>query len=199
MTATPARRQIGSRWVSQSSARILQFACPNAPTTSRLNGGPFWNVVGRMRTCVGFTVQRTVSRAPRAASGFSGSQSVAHRIAHQLVDFLDRDVQPTSQDITDVTLLVEQLSAAAVGDQARGLHPVLRGPDQPGLPQRFEPRNLIVIVEIEGEFARELAVQLGHFGFELQMYERMDELVSAAGGRSPAAVILDLSAPGRGR
>ncbi len=82
-----------------------------------------------------------------------------------------------------------------MGDQARGLHPVLRGLDQAGLPQMFEPRNLIVIVEIEGEFARELAVQLGHFGFELQMYERMDELVSAAGGRAPAAVILDLSAP----
>ncbi len=127
--------------------------------------------------------------------GFSEVAEIAHHLTHRLVDFLDRDEQPTPQDITEVTLLVEQLSEAADGDQARGLHPLLRGLDRAGLPPPFEPRNLIVIVEIEGEFARELAVQLGHFGFELQMYERMEELASTAGDRCPAAVILDLSAP----
>ena len=42
-------------------------------------------------------------------------------------------------------------------------------------------------------FADELALQLEHFGFELQMYEGVDEVVADAAGRTPAAAILDMS------
>jgi diguanylate cyclase (GGDEF)-like protein len=59
----------------------------------------------------------------------------------------------------------------------------------------FELRNLIVVVEKEGPFASELAFQLGHFGFELQMYKRVEDVAVSDGGRKPAAVIVDLSSP----
>ncbi|MBD3855506.1 MAG: response regulator, partial [Acidobacteria bacterium] len=59
----------------------------------------------------------------------------------------------------------------------------------------FEARNLIVVVEQEGPFASELALQLGHFGFELQMFKEIDEMVSGGVERRPAAVILDISSP----
>ncbi len=45
-------------------------------------------------------------------------------------------------------------------------------------PTIFEPRNLIVVVQQGEPFAGELAQQLGHFGFELQMFDKVDEVVA---------------------
>jgi diguanylate cyclase (GGDEF)-like protein len=127
--------------------------------------------------------------------GFTEVAEVAHRLERRLVDVLEGEGSPTKEDAAEVSLLIEQLSEASVIDEERGPGALIRDIERAGRPTAFEPRNLIVIVEIEGEFARELAAQLGHFGFELQMYERMEELASVGAGRRPAAVILDLSAP----
>jgi diguanylate cyclase (GGDEF)-like protein len=127
--------------------------------------------------------------------GFTAVAEVAHQLERRFVDILEHNEPPTRDDAAQVSLLISQLSDASVADEERGPGALIRDFERVGRTTVFEPRNLIVIVEIEGEFARELAVQLGHFGFELQMYERMEELASVAGGRRPAAVILDLSAP----
>lgn len=127
--------------------------------------------------------------------GFEAVAGVAHQIVNRMVDLLDRDEPPTPNEISEVSLLIFKLPAALMEDEDRAPEPSGHGFEHSGDAPKSEPRNLIVIVEIEGEFARELANQLGHFGFELQMYERMDELASNAGCRQPAAVILDLSAP----
>ena len=127
--------------------------------------------------------------------GFHGVAEIAHRIVNTFVSLLDRERAPTPHDLSELSLLVGELKAALANDEERLPDALRRSLDRIGAPPVFEPRNLIVIVEIEGEFARELAAQLGYFGFELQMVERMDELASIAGTRRPAAVILDLSAP----
>lgn len=144
---------------------------------------------------------RTLHRTSHGLMGTAGSlgfatvAETAHQIVNRLVGFLDRDEPPTPREDSEVSTLIGELPAALAEDEAEGAEALMRGLDRLGPPPVFEPRNLIVIVEIEGEFARELAVQLGHFGFELQMYERMEELAAIPDKRRPAAVILDLSAP----
>lgn len=127
--------------------------------------------------------------------GFHAVAEVAHRVVNKFVELLDRETVPTPDDRSEAAQLIGQLNAALANDEGRVPEALRRSLDRIGAPPVFEPRNLIVIVEIEGEFARELAVQLGYFGFELQMVERMEELASISGTRRPAAVILDLSAP----
>jgi diguanylate cyclase (GGDEF)-like protein len=127
--------------------------------------------------------------------GFTGVAEAAHRLVSRLVGFLDRVEGPTRREIDEVASLIEELDELPVRDQNFEPGALGRGLDRVAPSPEPEARNLIVIVDVEGEFARELAAQLGHFGFELQMYEKMEELASVADNRRPAAVILDLSAP----
>jgi diguanylate cyclase (GGDEF)-like protein len=144
---------------------------------------------------------RSLHRSAHGLMGTAGSlgltavSEAALRLERQLSGVLDSDAPPTPQTAAEVSSLIEKLSEAPVTAEASNPHATARGSERSHPPPEFEPRNLIVIVEIEGEFARELAAQLGYFGFDLQMCERMDQLSSIAGDRRPAAVILDLSAP----
>ncbi len=144
---------------------------------------------------------RALHRSAHGLMGTAGSlgltavSDAALHLERKLVGVLESDVPPTPQRAAEVSSLIQQLSRAPVTAEMSRPHVLVGGGNPSAPPPAFEPRNLIVIVEIEGEFARELAAQLGYFGFELQMCERMDELGSIAGDRRPAAVILDLSAP----
>jgi len=144
---------------------------------------------------------RSLHRSTHGLMGTAGSlgfhevAAVAHQIVNEFVAYLDRGTTPTAEDISRLSLLIGQLDRALAVDEGRGPDALKQDLGRIRAPTTFEPRNLIVIVEIEGEFARELAAQLGHFGFELQMYERMEDLGSITEKKRPAAVILDLSAP----
>jgi diguanylate cyclase (GGDEF)-like protein len=144
---------------------------------------------------------RTLHRSVHGLMGTAGSLGLAEvsdaalRLERQLVGVLDSDRPPTPKRAAEISTLIERVAQAPVSAEPVAPHTRTAGGERSEPPPPFEPRNLIVIVEIEGEFARELAAQLGYFGFELQMCERMDELSSISGERRPAAVILDLSAP----
>jgi diguanylate cyclase (GGDEF)-like protein len=143
---------------------------------------------------------RAMHRSLHGLAGTAGSLGLkavadaAGEIEGKLLRLLDRGRAPTPDEATSISHLIETLPVAAAKDHERGPLIVSRdfGPFDP--PPVFEPRNLIVVIETGGEFARELAQQLGYFGFELQMFERVDEMKSIGDERRPAAVILDLCA-----
>jgi diguanylate cyclase (GGDEF)-like protein len=127
--------------------------------------------------------------------GFAKMAKIARRLERLLVALLEGLQPPSSETGAEVLEWFERIGEAVKDDPERSFDAAaLDAVARSGAPL-FEPRNLIVVVEQEGPFARELALQLGHFGFELQMFQRVDEVISGSINRRPAAVIMDLSSP----
>jgi diguanylate cyclase (GGDEF)-like protein len=127
--------------------------------------------------------------------GFAKMAKTARRLERMLVALLEGTHPPTSEVRTEVIEWFERMGEDATSEANDGFDPSsFENAAEWGTPI-FEPRNLIVVVEQEDPFARELALQLGHFGFELQMFKEIDEMVNLGVERRPAAVIMDLSSP----
>lgn len=127
--------------------------------------------------------------------GFATVAKTARRLERRLAAILEGPDGPSSEQELEVASWFDRIGEAVVGDEE-----VVRVPKAPTpTPQRAggpdERRNLIVVVEEDPPFAKELSSQLGHFGFELQMYQTIEEVAAGTGGRCPAAVIMDLSSP----
>ncbi len=124
--------------------------------------------------------------------GFTIMTKTARRLEHQLIVLLERDEPPSDEDRARVASWFEKISKAGTED---ALETVTQGSidiAMQGLNAILEPRNLIVVVE-EESFSGELAQQLEHFGFDLQMYKTVDDVAVDAAERTPAAVILVMS------
>ena len=81
--------------------------------------------------------------------GFTSVAGVAHQLERLFVDLLDRDEPPTPDNDAEVSALISRISEASIADEERGPGGLIRDFDKVGRPTVFEPRNLIVIVEIE--------------------------------------------------
>ena len=125
--------------------------------------------------------------------GFTIITKIARRLEHRLVALLETSEAPNEDEAADVSAWLEKISEAATGDALKEVTASSFTIDRRGVGAILEPRNLIVVVKQEGPFSDELALQLEHFGFEIQMYHKVDEVVEDAVGRTPAAVILVLS------
>jgi diguanylate cyclase (GGDEF)-like protein len=126
--------------------------------------------------------------------GLPATSAAARRLEQRVAALADSDQPPGDEAGGEVEALLGDLAAAAAAER-QNHEPEAGGDGGRAASSSFEPRNLIVVVETGGPFARELALQLGHFGFDLQMIEKLDELDSRGVARSPSAVILDLSSP----
>jgi len=127
--------------------------------------------------------------------GFSKMAKTARRLERRLVAMLEGTQLPTPEVSAEVIEWFERMGEDATAQAQQVVDPSsFENVAEWGAPV-FEPRNLIVVVEQEDPFARELAHQLGHFGFELQMFKKIDDLVADGVERRPAAVIMDLSSP----
>ena len=130
--------------------------------------------------------------------GFAKMAKTARRLERRLVALLEGTHPPTAGVTNEVIEWFERMGEDATAEAHDGFDPSsFENAAEWGMPL-FEPRNLIVLVEQEDPFARELALQLGHFGFELQIFKEIDEMVEKGVERRPAAVIMDLSSPGNG-
>jgi DNA-binding response OmpR family regulator len=127
--------------------------------------------------------------------GFAQVSKAARVVERELLGLLESVGAPTTGDADEVHRLVASIGNAVKGDEKAFADGTSTESQRVPVEQIFEARNLIVVVEQEGPFARELALQLGHFGFELQMYQNLDDVAEAEFGRRPAAVIVDLSVP----
>jgi diguanylate cyclase (GGDEF)-like protein len=128
--------------------------------------------------------------------GFAKMAKTARRLERKLVAFLESTQLPTPKVSAEVIEWFERMGEDATSEASEGFDPSSFENMAEWGTSLFEARNLIVVVEQEGLFVRELALQLGHFGFELQMFKEIDEMVSGSVDRRPAAVIMDLSSPG---
>ena len=127
--------------------------------------------------------------------GFAKMAKTARRLERRLVALLEGTHPPDSEISAEVVERFERMGEDATSEADGGYDPSsFENMGEWGSPL-FEPRNLIVVVEQEDPFARELALQLGHFGFELQIFKEIDEMVSGSVERRPAAVIMDLTSP----
>lgn len=125
--------------------------------------------------------------------GFAKMAKTARRLERNLVALLEGAQPPSAEVSVEVIEWFERMGEDATSEANEGFDPNSFENMAEWGTSLFEARNLIVVVEQEGPFARELALQLGHFGFELQMFKEIDEMVSGSVERRPAAVILDLS------
>jgi diguanylate cyclase (GGDEF)-like protein len=128
--------------------------------------------------------------------GFTKMAKTARRLERKLVALLEGTQPPTPDVRAEVVEWFERMGEDATSETKNPFDPSSFENMAEWGTSLFEPRNLIVVVEQEDPFARELALQLGHFGFELQMFKAIDELVAGGVERCPAAVIMDLSSPG---
>jgi len=127
--------------------------------------------------------------------GFTKMAKTARRLERLLVALLEGTHPPTEDVEAEVIEWFERIGEDATSEAKDGFDASsFENAAEWGTPL-FEPRNLIVVVEQEDPFARELAHQLVHFGFELQMFKEIDEMVEKGVERRPAAVIMDLSSP----
>lgn len=127
--------------------------------------------------------------------GFSKMAKTARRLERQLVALLEGIKAPTAEMSAEVIEWFERLGEDATAQAQDEIDPGSFDSMAEWSTPIFETRNLIVVVEQEDPFARELARQLGHFGFELQMFKRIDDMKAGSVERRPAAVIMDLSSP----
>ena len=125
--------------------------------------------------------------------GFARMAKTARRLERKLVALMEGTQPPTPEVSAEVVEWSERMGEDATFEANASFDPSSFENMAEWGTSLFEARNLIVVVEQEGPFARELALQLGHFGFELQRFKEIDEMVSAGVDRRPAAVILDLS------
>jgi diguanylate cyclase (GGDEF)-like protein len=145
---------------------------------------------------------RDLHRALHGLIGTAGSLGLpavsraTRRLEQLLLAIIDAGLPPTDHDSRAVLEGFEKIGAAASDDAARDIHANLVNVEATPEARVFEERNLIVVVETEGRFANELAFQLGHFGFELHMFTRLDQVFETTVDRRPAAVVMDLSASG---
>ena len=128
--------------------------------------------------------------------GFAKMAKTARRLERRLVALLEGTQPPTPEVSAEIVEWFERMGEDATSETSKTFDPSSFENMAEWGTSLFEPRNLIVVVEQEDPFARELALQLGHFGFELQMFKEVDELVARGVQRRPAAVIMDLSSPG---
>ena len=126
--------------------------------------------------------------------GFSTVARSARILERALVPLIEGGEAPTSEDAAGIEALFGPLRESTTVDLESSFSFDVGDSDAPP-PVIFEPRNLIVVVQQGEPFAGELAQQLGHFGFELQMFDKVDEVIAASMTRSPAAVITDLGSP----
>ena len=127
--------------------------------------------------------------------GFSKMAKTARRLERRLVALLEGTQPPNREVCSEVIEWFERMGEDATAQALDAVDPASFENMGEWVAPVFEPRNLIVVVEQEGPFASELAHQLGHFGFELQMFKKIDEMVAGSVVRRPAAVIMDLSSP----
>ena len=110
--------------------------------------------------------------------GFVKMAKTARRLERRLVALLEGTQPPSTETSAEIIEWFERMGEDATSEADDEFDPSsFEHAAEWGSPL-FEPRNLIVVVEQEDPFARELALQLGHFGFELQMFKEIDELVS---------------------
>jgi len=127
--------------------------------------------------------------------GFAQVSKSARVVERLLLGLLESAAVPAAAQNDEVHGLLASIGEAVEEDEKALAEGSAAEIQRVPAAQIFEARNLIVVVEREGPFAHELALQLGHFGFELQMYQNLDAVAEADFGRRPAAVIVDLSVP----
>ncbi len=125
--------------------------------------------------------------------GFLSVAKTARRLERRLVALLEGAEDPTAEQQNEIGSWFARIHDASREDRGGAMAPSAAkiSVSQPAV--AVEQRNLIVVIEKEGPFADELSLQLGHFGFELQVLQNVGEVAEGTEGRRPAAVIMDLS------
>jgi diguanylate cyclase (GGDEF)-like protein len=128
--------------------------------------------------------------------GFSKMAKTARRLERRLVALVEGMQSPTAEVSSEVVEWFERIGEDATVQARETIDPgSFENMAEWGSPST-ENRDLILIVAEEGPFAKELADQLRHFGFEIQMAANIDEMVAGKAEHHPAAVIMDLSSLG---
>jgi len=122
--------------------------------------------------------------------GFAIMTKTARRLEHRLVVLLEDDKPLSDDDGAAVALWFEKIGEAAAEDALEDVKLTSIDIALHGVSAILEPRNLIVVVQGEEAFLEELTHQLKHFGFDLQMYDNVEDVAEDAAWRAPAAVIL---------
>ncbi len=127
--------------------------------------------------------------------GFAAVAKTARRLERRLVALLEGAEPPTAEQRGEIEPWFARIDDASGRDRLAATPGETKGVTLPAVVEVAEQHNLIVVIEEEGPFSRELFLQLGHFGFELQMSQTIDEMEASLEGRRAAAVIMDVSSP----
>jgi diguanylate cyclase (GGDEF)-like protein len=129
--------------------------------------------------------------------GFPSVAKTARRLERRLAALLEASECPTAEQSSEVSSWFEKIGNAVGDHKRRSVEPSVGETIFSSAVGKSDKRNLIVTVQEEGPFARELSHQLTHFGFEVQPYRHVAAMRAGIGKGRPVAVILDLSSPGK--
>lgn len=136
-----------------------------------------------------------------ATFGFAELSQVARVLEELLKNIVSRTLPANAENFAEIHRQIAGLrQAASSADSLDSAQPnfMAASPDLMASPSKVvEPHTakLIYLVEDEPDQARELAVQLSYFGYEVRVFKRLDDFLQAMKITRDVLVLMDISFP----
>lgn len=129
-----------------------------------------------------------------ATFGFTELSQVARVLEERLKNIVDQKLPANEENFTEIRRQIAGLRQAVLSADS----PPYAPPDlMTSLSPSVESANtkLVYLVEDELDQASELALQLGYFGYEVRVYNRLDEFMQAMKTTRNVLVLMDINFP----
>lgn len=132
-----------------------------------------------------------------ATFGFHGLSETAHTLEGYIKDLVETSAALTEEQQTLINALVETLKLAVNNPHLEALNYTRQELIHPDLArgQSRTDNTVVFLVEDDLELAKDLAGQLGFFGYDVRIFADIERLMQAIALTPPAAAIVDIMLP----
>jgi diguanylate cyclase (GGDEF)-like protein len=136
-------------------------------------------------------------RGSSATLGFGALGDLAYRLEQAVGPLVEQEAVPTAAQQSQIeSLLAAFQLAAASSDQKATVGSRSVAVVDCGQHAGAADTRLIVLVEADQHLAHDLALQLGYFGYTVQVFGALAGLETMIGDPAPAAIVVDLESAG---
>ncbi|WP_124949641.1 GGDEF domain-containing response regulator [Sulfuriferula thiophila] len=131
-----------------------------------------------------------------ATFGFTALSDTARTLEVFLKLWLDNQHAPTAEQQCELSVLWEELQAAAtIRDNDASEAELAGGGIFPGGVEATRVERKVLLVEDDNDLAAELTLQLGYYGYQVLHYSDSDDFLQRAPTEHVAAVVMDVMFP----
>ena len=131
-----------------------------------------------------------------ASFGFLTLSDAARTLERLATTIIEDGVPPTAEQRKQIRALLDALKPASLRPD-ESVPKVTRIAHRPSKhsPLHEKDNRLVFLVEDDPHLAQDLALQIGHFGYEVKTYRQTTGLKEAVNQTPPAAIIMDIMFP----